>query len=61
MSMEQLTEAEIKALHTALDDEYLSWTTYDQVIRDFGEVANGDMYDELFKATNREDIFTGVA
>lgn len=33
-----LTEDEIRALHEALDDEYLSWTTYDQVLRDFGEV-----------------------
>lgn len=38
MTTDQLTQAEIAALHTALDDEYLSWTTYDQVIRDFGEV-----------------------
>lgn len=33
-----LTEDEIQALNEALDDEYLSWTTYDQVIRDFGDV-----------------------
>lgn len=36
--METLTEAEIRALHEALEDEYQSWTSYDQVIRDFGEV-----------------------
>lgn len=33
-----LTEDETQALHEALEDEYLSWTTYDQVVRDFGEV-----------------------
>lgn len=38
MKPEQLTKAEIAALNTALDDEYLSWTTYDQVITDFGAV-----------------------
>lgn len=32
-----LTEDEIQSLKEALEDEYLSWTTYDQVIRDFGE------------------------
>ena len=36
--MERLTEEEIRALHEALDDEYRSWTTYDQVMQDFGEV-----------------------
>lgn len=36
--METLTAVEINALHEALDDEYQSWSTYDQVIRDFGEV-----------------------
>lgn len=36
--MESLSEAEIHALHEAMDDEYHSWTTYDQVISDFGEV-----------------------
>ena len=36
--METLTNEEIGALHEALDDEYRSWTTYDQVILDFGEV-----------------------
>lgn len=35
--MDTLTEHEIRALHEALDDEYHSWTSYDQVIRDFGE------------------------
>jgi len=33
-----LTEAEIRALDEALDDEYRAWATYDQVIADFGEV-----------------------
>lgn len=33
-----LMEQEIEALHEALDDEYRAWTTYDQVIADFGEV-----------------------
>jgi hypothetical protein len=36
--MNPLTEAEIHALNEALDDEYLAWATYDQVIGDFGEV-----------------------
>ncbi|MFZ5620452.1 MAG: ferritin-like domain-containing protein [Pseudomonadota bacterium] len=36
--MDTLTEAEIRTLHEALDDEYHAWATYDQVIRDFGEV-----------------------
>ena len=31
-----LNEAERQALRDALDDEYLAWTTYDQVIHDFG-------------------------
>jgi rubrerythrin len=31
-----LDEAEIRALHEALDDEHKAWATYDQVIRDFG-------------------------
>ncbi len=35
--MDSLTDAEILALNEALDDEYHSWTTYDQVIADFGE------------------------
>ena len=34
--MSRLTQAEIGALHEALDDEYKAWTTYDQVIHDFG-------------------------
>ena len=33
-----LGEAERQALEAALDDEYKSYTTYDQVVRDFGEV-----------------------
>ena len=36
--MNSLTEIEIQALNEALDDEYLAWATYDQVIADFGEV-----------------------
>jgi hypothetical protein len=35
--MNPLTEAEVHALNEALDDEYLAWATYDQVIADFGE------------------------
>jgi hypothetical protein len=35
--MVELTAAEIQVLHEALDDEYMAWTTYDQVIADFGE------------------------
>ena len=37
--MTDLTDGEIRALSEALDDEYQAWTTYDQVIADFGEVA----------------------
>ena len=33
-----LNKAELAALHEALEDEYRAWATYDQVIRDFGEV-----------------------
>ncbi len=33
---QQLTRAEIDALHEALDDEYKAWTTYDQVLLDLG-------------------------
>lgn len=36
--MNELTPAEIEALHEALEEEYQSWTTYDQVIADFGEL-----------------------
>ena len=36
--MNSLSETEAHALHEALDDEYRSWATYDQVIADFGEV-----------------------
>lgn len=36
--MNQLSETECRVLHEALDDEYLAWATYDQVIADFGEV-----------------------
>lgn len=36
--MSRLTETEIRALREALNDEYLAWATYDQVIADFGEV-----------------------
>jgi len=37
--MSDLTTTEIRALHEALDDEYRAWATYDQVIRDFGDLA----------------------
>lgn len=36
--MESLTDTEVRALNEALDDEYHSWATYDQVIADFGEI-----------------------
>lgn len=36
--MNSLSENDIHVLKEALDDEYHSWTTYDQVITDFGEV-----------------------
>jgi hypothetical protein len=35
--MNSLTEIEIQVLNEALDDEYHAWSTYDQVIADFGE------------------------
>ncbi|MDE3124911.1 MAG: DUF2202 domain-containing protein [Bacteroidota bacterium] len=36
--MIHLDEAELIGLQQALDDEYKSWTTYDWVIKNFGEV-----------------------
>lgn len=36
--MATLTDREVQALYEALDDEYHAWTTYGQVIADFGEV-----------------------
>lgn len=36
--MGPLTDAEVRLLHEALDDEYRAWATYDQVIADFGAV-----------------------
>lgn len=36
--MNGLTEEDIRVLKEALDDEYRSWATYDQVIADFGEI-----------------------
>jgi hypothetical protein len=36
--MNELTETEVHALREALDDEYRAWATYDQVMRDFGEI-----------------------
>lgn len=36
--MNVLSNKEILALGEALDDEYKSWATYDQVIKDFGQV-----------------------
>ena len=38
LNVTNLTQQEIRALHEALDDEYRAWTTYDQVVADFGEV-----------------------
>ena len=37
--MSDLSQQEIKILHEALEDEYLAWSTYDQVIEDFGEIS----------------------
>jgi len=37
--MNELDDFEVQALHEALDDEYRSWATYDQVVADFGEVT----------------------
>jgi hypothetical protein len=34
--MSVLDDSEVRALQDALDDEYRSWTTYDEVIHDFG-------------------------
>jgi hypothetical protein len=36
--MTQLNPSEVHALKEALEDEYLAWATYDQVITDFGAV-----------------------
>ena len=36
--MAQLSTPEAKALREALDDEYKAWTTYDQVIQEFGPI-----------------------
>lgn len=36
--MDTLTDAEVRILHEALDDEYQAWSTYDQVLADFGPV-----------------------
>jgi hypothetical protein len=36
--MAALTDSEVAALHETLEDEYRAWSTYDQVIADFGEV-----------------------
>lgn len=35
--MTLLADTEIRALNEALDDEYHAWSTYDQIIADFGE------------------------
>lgn len=37
--MGSLSEAEVRLLHEALDDEYHAWAIYDQVVADFGAVA----------------------
>ena len=36
--MSGLSKSETDALLEALDDEYRAWATYDQVLRDFGDV-----------------------
>jgi hypothetical protein len=36
--MNELNEEEIQILMEALDDEYLAYATYDQVIKDFGPI-----------------------
>ena len=36
--MAQLSTPEVEALREALEDEYKAWTTYDQVIQDFGPI-----------------------
>jgi hypothetical protein len=36
--MQDLNETDIRALEEALDDEYRACATYDQVLRDFGQV-----------------------
>jgi hypothetical protein len=36
--MNGLGQDEVRALQEALDDEYMAWSTYGQVIADFGEV-----------------------
>ncbi len=36
--MNVLVDREVRVLREALDDEYLAWATYDQVLVDFGEV-----------------------
>lgn len=36
--MDALTESDVKVLAEALDDEYKAYATYDQVIKDFGNV-----------------------
>ncbi len=36
--MNKLSDAEVRALQEALDDEYRAWATYDQVITDLGAV-----------------------
>jgi len=38
LRMTPLDGVEVQALRAALDDEYLAWATYDQVIHDFGPV-----------------------
>jgi len=40
--MADLNPEEIAALREALDDEHRAWSIYDQVLRDFGQVAPFD-------------------
>ncbi len=51
--MNNLTATEIRALNEALDDEYRSLATYDQVLADFGEVRPFSNIREAEAGTSR--------
>lgn len=66
--MNHLSETESRMLNEALDDEYLAWATYDQVIADFGEVrpfsniraAEGRVGCELLFSANDLEISKSI-